>query len=329
MQVGALRGAVLAAIVLLAACGDEDTQAPSWSDVPVLPSVRAGPGSEMRDGFEVEEGTVLVGTVFPDGIASPFGEITDEGWWALLFVSGEPSEVLEAYLAQAEAIGMARVAVPEGGPEFLREDLPADAQRYTACGVASEGGPGGYSCSGLALTDGGAPCLHVNLVRRPTGDTVESSLQLRYVIGEGGCVADGFHTIGDPDAPAPPLPKDWPELPAEGERLGAAFGMLADVEVAEGSGVAAPPFGDGGCGGSAAVLTASEDPMAVLEAYGSEFDALAPHAERTEMATRELRGGLTLREIRRQELGGGGTYAARLVERASEPALLVLSACPG
>lgn len=324
-------GAVGVVMVLVAGCGDDspDDSDRSFGDVPVLGSVARGPGTALRDGLEVATGTVLVGGVLPDGIDSPFGDLTGEGWWALLFVTGEPSEVLEAYLVQAEATGMERVEVPEGAPAFLREDLPADAQQYTACGAPSEGGPAGYSCSGLAMTDGGAPCLHVNLARRTTGDTVESSLRLRRVTDPGGCVGDGFHMIGDPDAEPPVLPDDWPALPAAGDPFGEAFGMLATLEVADGAELAVPPFGDGGCGGSSALLAVSGDPMDVLVAYGSQLDALAPTAERTDVVPHSMPDGSIVHEIRRQELGGGNTYVARLLERAEDPALLVLGACPG
>lgn len=325
-----LAGAVGVVMVLVAACGDEpqDGSERPFGDVPVLDSVARGPGTELRDGLEVSPGTVLVAGVLPDGIDSPFGDITGEGWSALLFVTGEPSEVFEAYLAQAESVGMERVEAPEGAPAFLREDLPADAQRYTACGVSSEGGPAGYSCSGLATTDGGAPCLRVALVRRTTGNTVESSLRLRRVTDPDGCVGAGSQMIGDPYAEPPVLPDDWPELPAVGDLLGEAFGMLAPLEVAEGTELAVPPFWDG-CGGSSALLAVSGDPMEVLTAYGSQLDALAPRAERTDVVTRSVHDGTTVHEIRRQEPAGGSAYAARVLERTEDPALLVLSACPG
>ena len=327
------RRAVAAAIVglLFGGACNEQAQAPAVADGrPVLASVSGEPGTELRDGFEVADGSTLIGDVFPDGMLHGEPAASGSEWWAVLFVSGEPSTVLDAYLAQAEAIGMTRVQVPEGGPEFLREDLPPDAQQYTECGVAAEGGPSGYSCSGLAVADGGAPCLHATLIRRPVEDTMESTLQLRYVTDPRGCVAAGAHMIGDPTAEIPPLLDEWPAPPSPGESLGAAFPLLAGIEVARGSALAAPPLSADGCvDGTSVIVAITEDPLRVFDTYVAQLDDLAPHAERSDVIDQVMADGSTLHEVVRVESGGGNRYWGRLLEREDAPSVLVLSACSG
>src|ERR687892_113985 len=173
------------------------------------------PGTVLHDGLVVQEGTVLVGTPIPRGVGHFYrGEpVVDLGWWALLFVHGSPEEVMEQYLRHAEDhLGLERDDIPAGAPEDLREDLPADQQRYTNCGVAAEGSRG-WRCVGAAFSDGGAPCVHYELVRRKAHGTVESFLLVRYIVNPNGCVPGSTPLIGHPTRSPLRFPPTGPSSP--------------------------------------------------------------------------------------------------------------------
>lgn len=61
-----------------------------------------GPGTTLRDGFEVPTGTKLVGEVFPNLAHAPYDR---PGWSTLLEVDGDPIDAWDAVAAQARTLG--------------------------------------------------------------------------------------------------------------------------------------------------------------------------------------------------------------------------------
>lgn len=289
----------------------------------------ATPERNSETALFVADGSVLVRAPIPNGVvAAVSGEpVVDDGWWALLFVDGDPSDVMEAYLTQAEALGFDRDEVPAGQPEFLREDIPADKQRYAACGVAAEG-PAGWSCVGAAFTDGGAPCIHLRLVRREARGAFESTLLIRYSSWPDGCLPGMGSLIGDPTATPPPLPSEWPPLPTVGSVLDDAWGLLSRLVIEPASAVSTYRF-DGPACGDTALLEVNGDPLKVLDAYIAQLEARTPTSDRSAPTVTRVDDTTELHQAVRAEGGGGDLYRAELVDYEDGPDTLVLSGCSG
>jgi hypothetical protein len=82
---GPALGVLVALGVVLASCGSDDGDGGgSGGDlgVPVRESSQGEPGTVLRDGVVVQEGTVLVGTPIPGGVGHLYrGEpVVDLGW---------------------------------------------------------------------------------------------------------------------------------------------------------------------------------------------------------------------------------------------------------
>lgn len=322
------RGSALALVVVigvaLASCGPD-----GGNRVPILESARGEPGTALRDGLVVQEGSVLIGAPIPRGVGYLYdGEpVVDRGWWALLFVHGDPEEVMEGYLRHAEEVGLARDEIPAGAPEYQREDIPADQQRYTNCGVASEGSTG-WRCTGAAFSAGGAPCVHFELVRRQAHGTVESFLLVRYIVSPNGCVPGSTPLIGDPDADPPRLPDDWPALPPSGSMLDDSWGLLAGLRIEDGSAVATMRVAGPDCG-VAALLEVSGDSLDVLDRYVAQLDQRVGPGLASAPFVTQVDDRTEVRQAYRSEGGGGDLYTATLVRYADGPDYLVLGACSG
>jgi hypothetical protein len=105
------------------ACGDDDGG-----------SGTTGVGDPIRDGFDVVEGSAMIGRAFPAGVAYlQDGEpVVDDGFRALPVVRDGPRPVIEGYLAQARDLGLSDVEDPSCGEHELVDGV--------------------YSCSGFART---------------------------------------------------------------------------------------------------------------------------------------------------------------------------------
>jgi hypothetical protein len=254
--------------------------------------------------------------------------VVDLGWWALLFVHGDPDEVMEEYLSHAEEdLGLERDEIPAGAPEYQRADLPADQQRYTNCGVAAEGSRG-WRCVGAAFSDGGAPCAHFELVRRKAHGTVESFLLVRYIVNPNGCVPGSTPLIGEPDAVPPPLPSDWPALPTSGSVLDDSWGRLAGLRIEDDSAVATIRFAGPDCG-VAALVKVSGDSLDVLDGYVAQLDQRVGPDQSSPPLVTKVDDRTEVRQVHRAEGGGGDRYTATLVRHQDGPDYLVLGACSG
>jgi hypothetical protein len=197
----------------------------------------------LGDGYEVAEGSTLIGTTLP-------GEHEGE-WTAWLHVDGDPREVVERYLDQAERKGLT--------VEALEPSSGGTDTRLARCGEVSDDR---YACA-AAATDGTGSCLRLELVR----DRRSSYLELRRVLEADAETCGLIGVAGDPSAEPPPPPKDPVRLPEEDDLFGDDWGLLAAVRVQAGSTVVAGPLGD------VAVLSIQGDPDAVLDRYAEDFRA--------------------------------------------------------
>jgi len=90
-------------VAALAGCGEE--QSPEVMEpaaATVDPESLRAPGSPIADGLTVQDGTALVGTVFPLQIEWWHGEDHQvvSGWQAVLTVTGDPLQVWDSYASQ-------------------------------------------------------------------------------------------------------------------------------------------------------------------------------------------------------------------------------------
>lgn len=107
---------------------------------PAIPSWATAPeGSELRDGFEVTEGAVLLGPVLQ---TSP-----EAGWTAILAVTGDALEVWEDYLRQ-----LAERFPDRGVDPGSRRGCRADDQEGFGCSISlGSPEPGGTAVIGATL----------------------------------------------------------------------------------------------------------------------------------------------------------------------------------
>lgn len=315
---------VVVASVYLVACGDDvEPDEQSSTDVPaeaVLPRALSGPGSELGDGFTVADGSALIGAPVPLGTTSVVDgtPVVDEGWKAHLFVSGDPSEVVEAYLEQARAAGMEVNPVPDDEP-FAMEGEENPPSGYYMCAAV---GDMSVEC-GATAGDAEGRCLNLDLVRSGRASHLALTLSTNDPF-----VCEAPSGLAGNSAEDPPSPSTWPDLPGEGNPLGEPWGSLAPIEVQEGSTVVAAPVARLGCGVVGALLEVEGDPREVAARYAAEIERIS----RVELGvtTEEVRsGGRTLRRHIAQEGGGGRRFEIDLVTGEDDTAWLYLSGCEG
>lgn len=140
----------------------------------------AGPGTPLGAGLEVPDGSVVLGTSFPD--------LEGGGFRALLLVPGDPVAVFNDLRDQASTMG-----------------LVGDA----GCLAAGDR----LGCSTHLVDPADGETLTVDLTRRVTDLGSVSGLGLRY--RPPGSAPDGTSSSqgGGPTTPIPPLPLPPPPLP--------------------------------------------------------------------------------------------------------------------
>src|SRR5918994_5860615 len=242
----------------ISACGDSSATRPRSTSTraPVIPSAAGPPGTALGDGFTVAEGTTLIGDPIPIGVAVVYqGQpIVDEGWTATSIAGGDPIEIIDAYMRQAEEAGLVEQA--ETG---CTRDLDVTI------------------CSAFARsTDAAEPrSLAATVVRGGREDVLSDHVVVRFsttdLYWEHGQVGGS----GDRDL-AIPASTAWPPLASVGEPLGTAGETTHAVVVQEVSRLAGPPrLGlDDATGGIVAILEVTGDPQSVLQSYLDHLDQL-------------------------------------------------------
>jgi hypothetical protein len=279
----------LVVVVVAGACGDD--AGPS-----VIPSAAGPSGTALGDGFEVVEGTTLIGDPVPLGLlAEVDGEpIVDEGWVATSIIDeGGPMDIVEAYADQAASLGL--VALHEPGCDLDRD--------VVICSAAARS------------SDRSEPrSLVVEAVRGRRADVVSNHAVVRY--GRSGWSWEGAperrRPAGGGDLALPDVGR-WPPLPGVGDPVGTAGETLRNVTVQEGSRLAGPPRLnlDDATGGVVAILEVTGEPRSVLDAYGGSEHHVQQVGDARVTTTRI-------------EEAGGDHFTFTLVERPERPTWLAI-----
>jgi hypothetical protein len=278
--------AVSVGVLTLAGCADAPSEAAAPAPSP--PPLRtSGP---LADGFEIEPGSGLVGTVFPLG--SPTGSA--DGWQAVLRVDGDAERVFDGYVRQAEELGHAM-----NSGECCR------AERQWC---SRDGKPGPFPVSCTAYTH--------------PPDVVSLALSLRgFVDGDGqGYVHVRADRVGTRAAPLPPVP-DGEVAPGTDVEVapGLTFEPEIPVRVVEGSALISEPLPpECATGGYVAVLQVTGELPPVLRGYEEQFrtvgfgnvEGLIGNDDVLRLAT---------------EAAGGGTLSAVAV--VGDPSYVLLERC--
>lgn len=296
--------------VAVAACGDGDPGAV------VLRSAAGSPGTLLGDGFEVVGGTILIGDPIPLGgeVPHPLGTTVeapavqvpvDDGWTATSIVDGgDPKEVIDAYLDQAEAAGLVE---------------------QTGTGCYADADRGEVFCSGFARSTTPEPprSLSVDFVRGQRGELVSDHIVVRYSTALLYWEHGQARTDVDPDLPLPRSPA-WPSLPSPGEQLPDGGEPVAVLTIEEGSRLAGPAHLDldDTTGGINAILEVTGDPASVLGRYRDQLAAEDVHGR--EPITQSIDGATVTTFYADQ--AGGDSFALTLVERADRPTWLFVDA---
>jgi hypothetical protein len=257
----------------------------------------------LGEGFEVVEGTSLVGDPIPIGVEVVVnGEpVVDRGWAATLLVEeGDPTQITREYMRQAAAVGL----VEQPGSGCVR-DLDVTL------------------CSAFARSaDRNVPrSLSATVVRGSRGDVLSNHVVVRYSTENLYWEHGREITAGDPKSSVPAA-APWPPLPGVGEPIGSADEMSFAVVVQRGSRLAGPARLnlDDATGGVSAVFEVTDDPKAVLDAYLRHLRGFGLDTSRPE--TRAI-GDTTLTTAYASE-SGGDSYELKLVERPGRPAWLAI-----
>jgi hypothetical protein len=219
--------------------------------IPTLPGALVGPGSPIASGYQVAEGSYLVGRAFPSG-----PDVSKDGWVALIVVAGRPRAVLADYVAQAEARGL----------HVSNKDLVG----FDGCGTS---GIATEWCTFTRSADGTGhkTTLELRYSRGMVDDQPTSMLELRQL-----AYADRDAVGVEPPGQVA-LPSSWPALPVVDEPLSPPQPDGAKpVRLIAGTRPAAPAwrFGPTGCALYAWVLRVDVgvDAETAFDAYVRQLD---------------------------------------------------------
>lgn len=289
---------------------------------PVDESSIRGPGHPLLGGFQVAEGTWLLGAAFPRHVVVniPADERTNRaasqldvfGWDAVLALIGGAEEAVQRYLEQAASVG-----------------FPAESQE-SRCAEES----GTMTCDGFATR---------------SGETEQTEVLLEIRAVAGGVIADTeypqafvhIHVDGLEDPPEPRATSDRPddEKPnyaggkpsQEGERFGGnaekdrPARQTPSFKVAPGSRLVAPPYTEehaipAPVQYAVVRITGSKD--AALADYQNQARAYYPRIARDEGFTVN---GAAVSESTMNCPGGCGFHEARSIVQGEQTFLLLKS----
>ena len=244
----------------------------------------------LTDGFEIAEGSGLVGTVFPLGYGV--------GHQAVLRVDDDLPTVFESYVRQAEELGYPMETLWEDRPERQWCNDPEDANTDDEPSV----GPFEIECEAYTLTRD------------------ESSVAVRGLADTDGWgyIHLEFQATNDTEE-ASPLTPDGPVAPATDDEIAADLTPHGEppVRLVEGSELLSVPF-PATCitGGYIAVLHVEDDLVPVVRGYLEQFTDAG--------FTGRLVGDDDEVSVYSGQAGGGGLDAIGV---AGDPSYVLIERC--
>lgn len=179
-------------VLLLTSCSDEGSSGAAIPEDAVDPIALSPPGTPLPGGFVVAEGTSLIARPMPFG--------------SLLYLQGDPVDVVEAYVEQGEALGY-RELVPDDLGKRVKYTGVEGRNRVARCGAVgpfgehpnAEDPATGFACA-LTMSDGAGSCAGLSLLRgrgggwsgeprapdHPGGPGVQPELRVRRPGGRSG-----------------------------------------------------------------------------------------------------------------------------------------------
>lgn len=274
--------------------------------VPARAGVTLPPGTPIGAGFEVAEGSYLLGGALPYLYSTMHGgdPIEDDGFQAHLLATQPIRDVLERYRAQAVAAGF------QMSPVACSDDAGVVAcltQCQVACGFPNADG----FEHGRALSIGGTqgrvgadqpPLSHVGITYRRIG---EPPFPTDDVVGPEDSAPAARGTV----------PEDWPPLPEVGEPVYS----FNDFEVAPGTILLAHGLlATRGSGETVAIFEVVDDVDSVIDRFASQPRVPEEHPTRETLQRGDHR-------IDRVSWSDGRSQTLELHDLPDGPTILVLT----
>jgi hypothetical protein len=233
-----------ACVLVLGGCAEPPAEVAAEPTVSVAPVRSSGP---LFDGFEIEPGSGLVGTVFPAVVDG------GQGTQALLRIDGDGQSVFDGYVRQAQALG------------FSVEDSYCCRPEEQVCSDPDD-----------EFQDDEPPAPFVVGCEVQAAHPQEPTLDLRAFLDADGAGHLILRTRVAADLASLPVLPDGPAAPITG--VAVAPGLTPEFEepvrVVEGSALVAEPIpAECGTGGYIAVLQVTGELVPVLRAYQEQFAA--------------------------------------------------------
>ncbi len=283
------------------------------------------PGTPLRDGFSVAEGSSLVGALFP--VIEDPRFIAQEGsgpitsWRAQLLLIGEPLEVFNAYVGQAQAAGFPVVggcAVQDAaGNDVSLAEYKQESAQLLQCRAA-------YQRS--SRPNKSSTSVTIALERGERDGLFVSSASLRHVtIGDGTGEDLDYVAAAGPlspvEGPSPALPEGPPtQLTKPGEALLPGKGDI-DLILPKGSAQVAPAAGSVVCsGGYDTILSTPDATEAVLL---NLRDQLVPAAPRPLEILEDVQDKTRLHTLTVDSAGGNNGYIVTALDTQTDHLIMV------
>ena len=237
---------VVAGVSLSFPTGCESGSSPSGN---VSASPTAAPGrtsGPLADGLEIEDGSTLIGTVFP----YPY----DPGWSALMRIDGDPRQVFDSYREETEAAVNLSMR-PDSATGCFQDD-PDDPDGFPRDPRPHARFPG----FPLACFSGGV-----------SGHYAVYLTALVNAEEDRAYLTIDFEHLQPVDPPQLPLAPDGPAATPTDEEIHESGPGEEPLRVIEGSRLVDEPLPMAGGIGYEAVLEVTGDPLTVMRGYAAEF----------------------------------------------------------